>query len=87
MSTETGWFVYLVRCNDGTFYTGITTNVERRVLEHNRGVTGAGAKYTASRRPVTLVYYEAVPDRSAAGVREYQLRKLSRRDKKRLCQA
>ncbi|TXR54584.1 GIY-YIG nuclease family protein [Reinekea thalattae] len=74
------WFVYLVRCSDQSLYTGITNNIERRLKQHN-GLLAGGARYTAARRPVTLVYQEQAADRSQASKREYQLRKLSR-DKK-----
>ncbi|MGC8780670.1 MAG: GIY-YIG nuclease family protein, partial [Anaerolineae bacterium] len=56
-------FVYVVRCADGTYYTGWTTDLARRIAQHNAGRGGA---YTRSRRPVTLVYREEVPDRAAA---------------------
>ena len=77
------WFVYIVRCADGSLYTGITTNLERRVAEHNAGES-AGARYTRSRRPVTLVYYERQESRSAAAKRECLLRKLNKADKEQL---
>lgn len=72
------WFVYVLRCADGTLYTGITTELERRVRQHNAGV---GARYTSSRGPVELVYSEPASDRSAAGRREAEIKKLSRADK------
>ena len=62
-----GWFVYILRCRDGTLYTGIAVDLPRRLDAHRRGVA---AKYTRSRRPVTLVYHEAQPDRSRALRRE-----------------
>jgi putative endonuclease len=70
--------VYLARCSDGSLYAGITTDVERRMREHN---TGRGAAYTRSRRPVTLVYQEPADDRSAALRREAALRRLRRGEK------
>jgi putative endonuclease len=70
--------VYLVRCNDGSLYAGITTDLNRRLREHN---AGRGAAYTRSRRPVTLVYDEAAGDRSAALRREAALRRLHRAEK------
>lgn len=76
-----GWSVYILRCRDGTLYTGIAADVERRVGEHARGV---GAKYTRSRRPVTLTYRESQPDRSSAQKREAALRKLGRAGKLKL---
>jgi putative endonuclease len=68
------WYVYIIRCSDGTFYTGITTNLDRRTTEHNE--SAKGAKYTRTRRPVTLYYYEPQPSRSLALRREYQLKQL-----------
>jgi len=78
----TQWFVYIVRCSDNTFYTGITTNLFKRVFEHNN--TKKGAKYTSTRRPVELQYYEKVVSRSAAMKREHEIKKLSREKKKEL---
>lgn len=75
------WFVYIVECADGTFYTGITTDLERRVDEHN---AGTGARYTRSRGPVALCYTELQPDRSSASSREYRIKALSRRAKQTL---
>lgn len=69
------WIVYIVRCRDSSYYTGITTNLTRRIAEHN-SVEG-GAKYTRPRRPVTLVYSEAAPSRATATQRENQIKKLS----------
>lgn len=71
-------FVYILECGDGSLYTGWTTDVEERVKTHN---SGQGAKYTRSRLPVKLVYYEEVEDRSAALKREAAIKKLTR-DKK-----
>lgn len=73
--------VYLLRCADGTYYTGYTTDVERRVAEHN---AGDGAKYTAGRTPVELVHVEDHPSRSAALAREHEIKTLSRDAKQRL---
>lgn len=74
-----GWKVYIVECADGTYYTGITTDIERRILEHNYSFKSA--KYTRSRRPVRLVYEESHADRSLASKREYQIKKMKRKDK------
>mgnify|MGYP000922418698 FL=1 len=76
------YVVYLLECADGTFYTGVTTDMARRLTEHNEGVRGA--KYTKARRPVTVVYQEAASSRSEAQKREYVLRHLSRVEKQRL---
>lgn len=74
-------YVYVVECRDGSLYTGYTTDVDRRVDEHN---DGAGAKYTRARRPVELVHVERYESQSAAMSREYEVKQLSRRQKERL---
>ncbi|MDF2874859.1 MAG: hypothetical protein K0R22_1542 [Sporomusa sp.] len=71
-------YTYIVQCADGTFYTGWTTNLETRVAVHN---SGSGARYTRSRLPVTLIYYELQPDESQARKREYAIKRLSRKEK------
>ncbi len=73
--------VYVLECADGSFYTGYTTDLERRVAEHN---SGAGAKYTRGRTPVTVRYYEQYASRSAAMSREYEIKQLRREEKVRL---
>ncbi|MGV8992342.1 MAG: GIY-YIG nuclease family protein [Thiobacillus sp.] len=78
------WFVYMLRCADGTLYTGITIDIPRRLAEHN-GEGGLGARYTRSRRPVTLVYSESADNRSAASRREAAIKRLSRPRKLALC--
>ncbi len=75
------FFCYIVECADGTFYTGWTTDPERRVRQHNNG---SGAAYTRMHRPVRLVYLEPQPDRSTAMRREVALKRLSRDRKKKL---
>jgi len=75
------WSVYIIRCRDGKFYTGITTNIDQRIKDHNRG---KGCKYTAYRRPVRLVYSEPSPDRSSAMKREAQIKGWSRNKKERM---
>jgi putative endonuclease len=75
------WTVYLARCRDGTLYTGVTTDPERRLAQHN---AGCGAAYTRSRLPVTLVYLESVSDRSGAQRREYAIRRMTRDQKEAL---
>lgn len=77
------WYVYILRCNDGTLYTGITVDLDKRLTEHNEDDKN-GARYTRSRRPVWLVYSEKVDSRSAAARREYQLKKLPAKDKNKL---
>lgn len=74
-------YVYVVECADDSLYTGYTTDVDRRVAEHN---DGTGAKYTRSRRPVELVHVERYASRSAAMSREYEVKQFSRRQKERL---
>ncbi|MFN3692864.1 MAG: GIY-YIG nuclease family protein [Candidatus Paceibacteria bacterium] len=79
------WYVYMLRCSDGTYYSGVTTDLDRRIKEHNgEGVAGKGAKYTKARRPVYLAYSELVTDRSAAQKREHALRQLTRAEKAEL---
>ncbi len=74
------YYVYILKCADNTLYTGITTELERRVEEHND--SDKGAKYTRVRRPVSLVYSEEYPDRSSASKREYEIKKkMSRAEK------
>ena len=74
-------FVYMVRCSDGTLYTGYARDPERRTDVHN---SGRGAKYTAQRLPVSLVYSEPCESRSAALKRECEVKRLARRQKERL---
>jgi len=74
-------YVYVLRCADDSLYTGYTTDVERRVAEHD---AGEGAKYTRGRTPVELVHGEEFAEKSAAMSREYEIKQLSRREKERL---
>ncbi|MEN8256994.1 MAG: GIY-YIG nuclease family protein [Thermodesulfobacteriota bacterium] len=78
----TNWFVYMVRCQDQTLYTGITTDPDKRLTAHNSGPDGA--KYTRSRRPVSLVYLEKAESRSAASKREYAIKQMTANQKKAL---
>jgi putative endonuclease len=78
-NTNSSWFVYILSCADHSLYTGVTTDVGRRLHEHNS--LKSGAKYTRNKRPVTLVYTEKQPSRSAACRREYQIKLLSRKEK------
>ncbi|MET0052098.1 MAG: GIY-YIG nuclease family protein [Candidatus Thiodiazotropha sp.] len=75
------WFVYILHCADSSLYTGVTTDVARRIDEHNRG---QGAKYTRGRRPVELVYLETCGDRCEALKREYAIKQMPRTGKDRL---
>lgn len=76
--------VYLLRCRDGSLYTGITNDLQRRLASHCSGTASA---YTRSRRPLALAYQEVLPDRSAALRREAAIRRLSRAEKLALCSA
>ncbi len=76
------WMLYILRCKDGTLYTGITNDFERRLEAHR---TGHGAKYTRGRAPLTAVYRELCPDKSAALRRELEVKKLTRGEKLELC--
>ena len=75
------WYVYILRCGDGTLYTGITDDVDRRLAVHR---SGKGAKYTRGRGPLEVVYTQEVPDKSAALKREIAIKKLTRQEKERL---
>jgi putative endonuclease len=79
--TLTEWSVYIVRCTDDTLYTGITTDIERRLLQHAQG---RGAKYFRGRQPVELLYLEGGHDRSSASRRELDIKKLKRDEKQAL---
>ena len=81
-NSHPAWYVYIVQCKDDTYYTGITTDLERRLREHNS--LDKGARYTRPRQPVKLVYKEPVQSRSEAASREYQIRKLPLIKKKNL---
>ena len=75
------WIMYVLSCADGSFYCGITTDLERRIKEHNGGKKKKGAKYTNSRRPVVYMYDEDHPDRSSASKAEAAFKKLTRSQK------
>ena len=74
-------YVYILKCGDGTLYTGWTNNLEKRIQAHN---TGKGAKYTRARLPVELVYFEEFEEKVDAQRREYRIKKLSRKEKLKL---
>lgn len=82
MTITSTWQVYLLRCNDNSLYAGITTDIQRRIEQHNN--SKLGAKYTRTRRPVILVYLENASNRSDASKREYQLKKLTKVKKEQL---
>ena len=75
------WYVYILRCGDGTLYTGITDDIPRRLAAHR---AGKGAKYTRGRGPLEVVYIQKVPDKSAALKREITIKKLTRQEKEQL---
>ncbi len=77
--SNAAWFVYLVRCRDGTLYCGIAKDLTRRLEEHNSA--DKGAKYTRGRRPVQLVYAEEVASRAQATQREGRIKRLTRTEK------
>ena len=77
-------YMYIVRCSDGSLYTGWTNDLEKRIKAHNEG---KGAKYTKSRRPVELVYYEAFEKKEEAMSREWAIKQMSREEKKGLLKA
>ncbi|MFZ5775880.1 MAG: GIY-YIG nuclease family protein [Thermodesulfobacteriota bacterium] len=79
MTAASLWFVYILRCSDNTLYTGITTDLARRLAEHNS--EDRGARYTRGRRPVTLAYSEEAPSRSAAAKREWSIKRLAAPEK------
>lgn len=80
------WYVYILKCADNSLYTGVTTDLERRVHEHNHD-SKKGAKYTRVRRPVCLVYHEAQVSRSTACQREVEIKKLTRPQKLKLIES
>lgn len=80
MSTKP-WYVYILQCADGTLYTGITTDVNRRLNEHN---SGKGAKYTRTRLPVMIVAVSEAGSRSEASKEEYRIKQLTREQKLKL---
>lgn len=78
------YYVYILRCGDGSLYTGITTDVVRRAAVHN---SGKGAKYTRSRLPVAVVYQEPQPDKPAALRREIEIKAMTRAEKLKLVES
>ena len=71
-------YVYIVECSDGTFYTGWTNDLEKRIMMHSKGI---GAKYTRGRGPVKLIYHEVFENKNDAMKREYYIKKLTKKDK------
>lgn len=72
------WYVYILECSDKTLYTGITTNLSKRLNQHNKGI---GSKYTFARKPVKYIYSEKCPDQSSATKRELEIKGLTRKKK------
>jgi putative endonuclease len=81
-SSEKAYTLYILKCSDGTYYTGIALDVEKRLIEHNN--SDKGAKYTRARRPVTLMYSETCTDKSSALKRELSIKRLKRSQKEAL---
>ncbi len=79
MQRKKRWQLYIVRCNDGTLYTGIALDAKQRLTEHNG--SSRGARYTRAKRPVTLVFVQEFPDRSRAAKEEARIKKLPRQAK------
>lgn len=78
-----GWCVYILECADGSYYTGVAKDVQRRLHEHNHSATRS-AKYTRARRPVALIWSEAHEDRASACRREWAIKQLNRAQKQAL---
>lgn len=77
-------YAYILKCKDGTYYTGWTNNLEKRLKDHNEG---NGAKYTKPRRPVVLVYHEVFETKEEAMRREYAIKQMTRKEKEKLIQS
>jgi putative endonuclease len=75
------WYIYILKCSDNSFYTGITTDLEERIKRHN---SGDGARYTRTRKPVRLIYSEGVSSKSEAKRREIEIKSFSKENKERL---
>ncbi len=80
------YWTYILECADGSFYTGITNNLDHRIKQHNGNLKG-GARYTRSRQPVIIRYFELYQSHKAAAKREYQLKQLSHKQKEDLCKS
>jgi len=83
-TSDKSWVIYLLECKDGTLYTGITNDLEKRLDSHNAGI---GAKYTRGRRPVTLLEFKTVESQSEALKLEYQIKQLPRFKKRAFFQS
>lgn len=84
MSQHSVYYIYIVLCADGTFYTGKTWNLENRLKQHNGELSG-GARYTKTRRPVMLKYFESYSAHKLAAKRESEIKKFSHREKENMC--
>jgi len=82
---QQSWYVYILECSDGSLYTGVTTDPERRLHEHNH--SARGARYTRARRPLSLAYREPAENRARACRREWEIKQLSAGEKRRLISA
>ena len=78
--TNSSWYIYILHCADNTLYTGITTDLDRRLVEHNSSTTKA-AKYTRARQPVRIAYWESASDRSHASRREREIKRMPKSSK------
>lgn len=78
---EKGYYVYILRCGDDSYYTGWTNDLKKRILAHQ---SGKGARYTKAHQPVMLIYYETLSDKVLAMKREYEIKQLSRKEKEAL---
>lgn len=85
MTDSLNWYVYILECSDDTYYTGVSTDLDRREFEHNN--SKLGARYTRARRPVKVVYHESLSSRADACKREWEIKKLSRKQKQALVNA
>jgi putative endonuclease len=83
---DDAWYVYILKCADGSLYAGVARDLQRRLRQHNGELVG-GSRYTRGRRPVELLWSDTEPDRSSAQRREASIKKLSRDEKLRLLQA
>jgi putative endonuclease len=83
LPAERGWTLYILECRDGTFYTGIAKDIDRRLHQHNRGLA---SRYTRGRRPVKIIYQEPGLSRSDALIKEAAVKSLPRREKEDLIQ-
>lgn len=84
MSQKIIYYTYILKCGDGSYYTGKTTDLEKRIQQHN-GLIAGGAKYTRARRPVKMIYVESFQTHAEACLREAEIKTLTHEEKERLC--